>query len=171
MTGFVLAEFRHAGDLQDAARKAKDQGRPAIDALTPFAMAELESLLAREKKTTAPIGWVMFFAGALGAMAGYFIQWYSAVVDYPIISGNRPLNSWPAFLLVPYETTILCAGVVGMLGWLWFCGLPKLYHPLFEAPATLRACRHRYVLVFPASEGLDQWVRRDLHPATVEQAP
>jgi len=112
----------------------------------------------------------MVIAGALGACAGYFIQWYSAVIDYPIISGNRPLDSWPAFLLVPYETTILGAGVVGMLGWLWFCGLPKLYHPLFEVPATLRACQDRYVLIFPASKNLDDWLKRNLHPLGIEHS-
>lgn len=170
MTGVVLAEFRDAQALRRAASKAKELGRPAIDALTPFAMADVPEFLA-PAKSASPIGWVMVIAGGLCACAGYFIQWYSAVIDYPVISGNRPLNSWPAFLLVPYETTILGAGVVGMLAWLWFCGLPKLYHPLFEASATSRASQDRYVLVFPAAQEIDDWLKNNLDPVTIEQAP
>jgi hypothetical protein len=99
------------------------------------------------------------------------MQWYSAVIDYPINSGGRPLNSWPAFLIVPYETTILSAAITGVLGWLWMCGLPKLNHPLFDAPVTLRATQDRYLLVFQNARGLPAWIDQHLKPIALHRCP
>jgi hypothetical protein len=91
------------------------------------------------------------------------------VVDYPVISGNRPLHSWQVFLLVPYETAILSAAFAGVLGWLYMCGLPRLHHPLFDAEVTLRAGQDRYLLVFRDAGGLKDWAFRQLKPLAVHE--
>src|SRR6185312_9035054 len=96
MNRFLLAEYESAQAVKKAAERALDLGRPALDALTPNPIEEMADLLS-PTKAAAPIGWVMFIAGATGASIGYLMQWFSAVIDYPIISGGRPLNSWPAF--------------------------------------------------------------------------
>src|SRR5581483_1958161 len=93
-----------------------------------------------------PIGWVMAIAGAIGAAIGYGVQWFSATIDYPTNSGGRPLNSWPAFMFVPYEAAILYAAVIGILAWMVMSGFPKLFHPLFAADVVERANQDRYVL-------------------------
>jgi hypothetical protein len=111
----------------------------------------------------------MFVAGAIGAAIGYFMQWYSAVIAYPIDSGGRPLHSWPAFLLVPYETAILAAGIVGLLGWMWMCGLPKLFHPLFAAEISQRAVQDRFLLVFHRNAVLANWIQTHLKPAALHE--
>src|ERR1051326_1309072 len=100
-----------------AAEQAASCGRPAFDVLSPNPIAGITEHLA-PAPAAPPVGWAMVIAGIIGALAGYAIQWYSAVIDYPVISGGRPLHSWPAFLLVPYETAILSAAVVGILTWL-----------------------------------------------------
>jgi hypothetical protein len=115
-----------------------------------------------------PIGWVMVVAALTGAAGGYFIQWFSAVLDYPINSGGRPLNSWPAFLFVPYEAAILFAGGIGVLAWLWICGLPKLYHPLFNAAVVERASQDRFILVFPNDPKTRRWAKHHDFPLTEE---
>src|SRR5262245_40920231 len=147
MSEFLLAEFATAQAAFDAARQASEAGHPAQDALSPVPIEDIDKHLAPHP--ARPIGWVMFIAGAIGAAIGYFMQWYSSVIAYPIDSGGRPLHSWPAFLLVPYETTILAAGIIGLLGWMWMCGLPKLFHPLFAADISERAVQDRFLLVFP----------------------
>lgn len=164
MKDFLLAEFDTPAALADAARAAAQAGIPAQDALCSTPVEGVFDHLA-PPRPRKPIGWIMFIAGALGAMAGYFMQWYSAVIDYPILSGGRPLDSWPAFLLVPYETAILAAGVVGILAWMWLCGLPKLFHPLFAASATERANRDSYVLVFTADHKTEAWLKKHMAKA------
>jgi Protein of unknown function (DUF3341) len=158
MMGYLLAGFEDQDDVLAVARRAWQSGHPAMDVLCHKPIDGLCAYLA-PPHGKPPIGWIMFIAAVLGAAAGYFMQWFSAVLDYPIDSGGRPLNSWPAFLLVPYEAAILLAAVVGVLAWLWFCGLPKLFHPLFDAPLTERASQDCFVLVFPDDPDTRQWAK------------
>jgi hypothetical protein len=165
---FLLARFKTPDTLLAAARDAAEAGVPAQDALCPNPVQGLFDCLAPPRRR-APIGWVMFVAGVLGAVGGYFMEWFSAVIDYPIESGGRPLNSWPAFLLVPYETAILSAAVIGVLAWIWLCGLPRLFHPLFAVPAVERASQDRYLLIFAGDAKTATWLKRHWPDAVVEQ--
>lgn len=165
----LLATFESEKEILAAARKASESGHPARDALCHKPVTGITAYLA-PGHGKPPIGWIMFAAAAAGAACGYFIQWFSAVLDYPIDSGGRPLNSWPAFLLVPYEAAILSAGVVGVLGWLWLCGLPKLFHPLFEAQVAERANQDRFILVFADDAATRHWVKSAGLPL-IEEVP
>lgn len=167
MSECLLAEFVTVEAICNATRRASEAGHPAKDALSPVPLEDIDKYLAPHP--ARPIGWVMFVAGVLGAAIGYFMQWYSAVIDYPIDSGGRPLHSWPAFLLVPYETAILSAGIVGILGWMWMCGLPKLFHPLFAADISERAVQDRFLLAFPHDAELANWIETHLKPETLHE--
>jgi hypothetical protein len=167
MREYLLAEFDSARETMAAARAASQAGHAAEDVLSHMPLEGVDELLARPRKP--PVGWVMFIAGAIGAAIGYFMQWYSAVIDYPIISGHRPLNSWPAFLLVPYETNILSAAIAGLLAWMWMSRLPKPHHPLFYAAITGRAVQDRYLLVFPRDEKLAVWIAVHLKPRLLHE--
>lgn len=170
MSRFLVAQFDRPGAVLEAARKAAAAGFPAQDALCSTPVEGIFNCLAsphREK----PIGWIMFASGILGAIAGYFMQWYSATIDYPILSGGRPLNSWPTFLLVPYEMAILLAATLGILAWLWMCGLPRLHHPLFDIPAVERANQDGYLLIFADDPKAKAWLNRHWPGAVAEQEP
>jgi hypothetical protein len=166
MTDLILAEFKTAHEITAAARLAAEGGKPAIDALLPQPIEGITDYLA-PPLAKAPIGWVMFVAGVCGAVIGYGMEWFSAVIAYPILSGGRPLNSWPVFLPVPYEITILLAGICGLLGWMFMCGLPKLHHPLFDAPAIERATRDRYFLLFRRADTTATWIAAHLKPGAL----
>jgi hypothetical protein len=163
----LLAAFEREEEVLAAARRASESGHPAMDVLCHKPVAGITEFLA-PAHGRPPIGWIMFAAASTGAAGGYFIQWFSAVLDYPIDSGGRPLNSWPAFLLVPYEAAILLAGVVGVLAWLWLCGLPKLFHPLFDAAVVERANQDRFILVFPDNTATRRWAKGVGLPLTGE---
>jgi hypothetical protein len=104
------------------------------------------------------------------------MQYWCAVIDYPINVGGRPLNSWPAFIPVTFELTILTAALVGLFGLLALCRLPMLYHPVFNAPGFVRASRDRFFLCIEAADPrFDGPATRDfltsLHPFAVEEVP
>jgi hypothetical protein len=80
------------------------------------------------------------------AILAYALEYFSAAIDYPYNSGGRPLNSWPAFMLVPFATGILVAAIAGFAAFLAECGLPRLYHPLFAVEGFERASQDRFVL-------------------------
>ncbi len=100
------------------------------------------------------MGWPMALAGAIGACIMWFVQWFSASHDYPIISGARPFNSWEIFFIVTVEACILCAGAGGFIAFILGCRFPALHHPLFDLTAVERASQDRFFLIFEAREDL-----------------
>lgn len=143
-----LAEFASAEQLLAAVGQVRRQARAAlIEVYSPFPIEGVaESLGARSSRI--PLGMLL---GAIAGGAGtYALEWYAAVIDYPLNVGGRPLASWPAFLPAAIEMTILGAAVVGVLAMLRGNRLPRLYHPLFAVPAFERASGDRFFLLLRA---------------------
>lgn len=146
----LLAEFETPDALVRALRLVRGDGHRPLDAYTPFPLEELSGALPPARN---PVRFVMAVAGFGAAAAMYGLQWYSAVVDYPLNSGGRPLHSWPVFTLVPFEFGVLAAAVAGFAAMLWACGLPRLNHPVHDMPQFERASQDRFLLlVAPKAE-------------------
>jgi hypothetical protein len=150
MTKPLVAEFSDADSLISAAVRLKREGHELLDAFTPFRLPELDDILPVKPPR---IRLSMLLGGLAMAAFAYFLQWYSSVVDYPINTGGRPLNSWPVFLLVPFEVGMLAAAVSGLAAFLWACQLPRLYHPVFDTTNFGRATQDRFFLLAMPTEG------------------
>jgi ActD protein len=141
----LVATFHTPEALLRAAEKAKAEGFPPEDALTPFPIEEFEAVLGLKQ---ASIRSPMAIAGFSAAAFAYALEWYSAALAYPYDSGARPpLNSWAVFLLFPFELGILVAGITGFIAFLIYCGLPSLYHPLFDVRGIDQATSDRFLLM------------------------
>jgi hypothetical protein len=145
----VLAEFATADALVDAATKARERGFHDIEAYSPFA---IEGLAKAVGFTRNRVPLVALLGGLAGGIGTYFLQWYAAVIDYPINSGGRPLHSWPSFIPPTFEITILGAAFAAVIGMLVMNGLPRLYHPLFNVPEFDLASRNRFFLCLVARD-------------------
>jgi hypothetical protein len=145
----LLAEFPSADALCAAARHVRANGYTRVEAYAPFAIDGLDDIVGADKGWIAPL---TLLGGILGGAGTYFLQWYAAVVDYPINIGGRPLHSWPAFIPATFEVTILGAAVAAVLAMLVLNGLPQLYHPLFEVEEFELASRNRFFLCLPARD-------------------
>ena len=144
-----------------------------MEAYSPFPIDEL-STFEGPHRTGIPA--IVFIGGCLGALGGFFIQYYAAAIDYPLNIGGRPLNSWPAFIPVTFELTVLCAAIFGLVGMLALNGLPMPYHPLFNVPEFARASRDRFFLCIEAGDPkFDPVATREflagLKPAGVMEVP
>lgn len=144
MTAKLLAEFIDREALQAGLRRVKGAGHAALDAFTPY---PIEGLTEQLGLKPSRIRVVMLVGGLATAAFAFCLQWYSAVIDYPINSGGRPLNSWQVFLLVPFEVGIFGAALTGVIAFFRTCRLPRLHNALFEIPGFERATQDRYFLL------------------------
>ena len=145
----LLAEFESPGDLIEAARRAREAGYTRMDAYTPYPIHELNEALALPR-TRLPL--IVFVGGALGCATALAMQWFSAVVHYPINVGGRPLASWPSFIPITFELTVLFAAIAAVLGMLGLNGLPMPYHPVFAVPRFALASRDRFFLAIESTD-------------------
>lgn len=146
----LMAEFRTPTDLVAAAHRAYEAGYRRMDAYTPFPVGGLAEVLGFHERRLLP--GLVLAGGLVGAVGGYALQYYAAVVAYPLNVGGRPLNSWPAFIPVTFETTVLVAAFTAVLGMLALNGLPMPYHPVFNAPRFALASRDRFFLCIEATD-------------------
>ncbi len=169
----LLAEFEQPDELVRAAESAHQKGYRRLDAFSPFPVEGLSEALGF-RRTRMPL--VMFIGGVVGCIGGFFLQYYCAVISYPIDVGGRPLNSWPAFIPVTFELTVLLSALSGVFGLLGLCGLPMPHHPLFNVPSFARATRDRFFLCIEASDPLfDRDATRqfltEVHARAVTEVP
>jgi hypothetical protein len=163
MSSVLLAQFNDAETLMQAARQAKAARYPVLDAFSPFPLEGMAQVLG---SSSTSLRVVMFWGGVAIAGLAYGIEIWSALYNYPINSGGRPLNSWPTFVLVPFAVGIFGAALAGFIAFLWQTGLPRLHHPLFFIEGFERATQDRFMLAFetPADEAerarIFDWLKR-----------
>jgi hypothetical protein len=160
----LIAEFESPQELIEAARRAREQGYRKMDAYTPYPIHELTQALALPR-TKLPI--LVFVGGALGAGTALLMQWFATVVHYPVNVGGRPLASWPAYIPITFELTVLFAAGATVLGMLGLNGLPMPYHPIFNAPRFALASRDRFFLCIEAKDPMFQLEKTSRFLATL----
>jgi hypothetical protein len=186
----LAAEFDTPTALVQAANKAREAGYTWMDGYSPFPIEELHHALGM-KPTRLPL--IIFIGGLIGALTGYLLQCYAtgtlaqwlhalgftslaAQTGYPLNIGGRPLHSWPMFIPVTFEMTILFASLTAVLAMLGLNGLPQPYHPLFHLERFAMASRDRFFLCIEARDPLFDLERttaflRTLEPRAVEEVP
>jgi hypothetical protein len=168
----VIAEFESAQPLIHAIEAAKADGYSVMEAYTPLPVHEVSAALGYKSR----LPWLVFAGGALGAFSGFFMQYYLSVHEYALNIGGKPLNSWPAFIVVTFEMTILFAALSAVLGMLALNGLPRPHHPVHNVPAFEEASRHRFFLMILERDpkwDLDAVKKlfEAVHPMSIHEVP
>ena len=145
----VMAQFDSPSTLVAAAKETYAAGYRQVNGYSPFPIEELSDAIGF-KRTTLPL--IVLAGGIIGAVGGFFMQYWMEVVDYPINVGGRPFNSWPAFIPITFECTILAAAFAAVLGMLALNKLPQPYHPVFNAPNFALATRDSFFLVIESKD-------------------
>ncbi|MFQ5961392.1 MAG: DUF3341 domain-containing protein [Candidatus Methylomirabilales bacterium] len=145
----LMAEFDTPENLLAAARRAYGEGYRQIDAYTPFPIAGLAEAIGFHR-TRLPM--IVLIGGLIGCVVGFLLQYYVSTWAYPLNVGGRPFNSWPSFLPVTFEMTVLIAALAAVVGMLALNGLPMPYHPVFNVPRFRLATRSEFFLCIEATD-------------------
>src|ERR687894_138707 len=145
----LMAEFETPTDVVAAARRVHEEGYRRIDAFSPYPIEALSEAIGVHS-TKMPL--IVLIGGIVGLIAGYLMQYYTHVIDYPLNVGGKPLHSWPAFIPITFETTVLGAALSAVFGMLALNGLPEPYHPVFNTPNFALASRDRFFLLVESTD-------------------
>ena len=145
----LMAEFDDPNSLVAAAHRAHEEGYRRLDAYSPLPIEELHEAIGFHH-TRLPL--IVLIGGLVGCIGGFLLQYWSSTIAYPLNVGGKPLNSWPAFIPVTFECTILGAALAAVLGMLALNGLPQPYHPVFNVPRFALASRNRFFLCIEARD-------------------
>lgn len=145
----LLASFETPEDLIRAAQRTQDAGYKKFEAYTPFPVHGLAEAVGFKD---ARVQWIIFICGVIGAITGFALQWYVSVVAYPLNVGGRPAVSWPHFVPVTFECTVLFAAFGAVFGMFGLNGLPRPHHPVFAGPGFERASQDGFFLCIEASD-------------------
>ena len=168
----VLAEFTGQDELIGAIEHSKDHGYRHMEAYTPVPLHEVVHAIGHKNR----LPWIVFGGGLLGAFTGFAMQYWMSVVDYPVNVGGRPFNSWPSFIVIMFEMTILFAAASAVFGMLALNGLPRPYHPVFHIDEFQEASRNRFFLLLLSRDPVFDLERakeilQDREPLSLHEVP
>ena len=142
------AEFEDPTQLVDAARAVREAGYKRFEVYSPYPIRQLDEIVPGWN----PLAPMVLFAGIAGGITAWVMQSWIAIVDFPINVGGRPLYSWPAFVPITFELTVLFASIAAFFGTWALCGFPLPHHPVFNLKQFARASNDRFFLCVEARD-------------------
>jgi hypothetical protein len=170
----LAARFDSPVEVLEAARKIYAAGYRRVEGYSPFAVKGLAEAVGAGGRTGIPF--IVLSGGALGAVGGYFMLWYANVISYPWNIGGKPPNSWPAFVPITFEMTVLGASLLALLGMLVLNGLPQPYHPIFKASGFELASQTAFFICIEAGDPMFdlaavRGLLESLNPVAIMEVP
>lgn len=153
----VIAQFGESDDLIVAARKARAAGYSKMDGHSPIPVHGLYEALGYKRSILA---WLVGIGAITGFSAAVVLQVFASAVDggafgiegYPLMVGGRPFISWPSFIPICFELTILFSAFAAVFGMFGLNGLPMPYHPVFNAEGFDRATLDKFFLCIESDD-------------------
>jgi hypothetical protein len=145
----LMAEFDNPTDAVAAAKRVYEEGYRRIDAFSPYPVEELSEAIGAHKTYMSHI---VLAGGILGGTLGYLMQFYLLTISYPLNVGGKPFHSWPAFIPITFECTVLGAALFAVFGMFALNGLPEPYHPVFNVPDFGLASRDRFFVLVESTD-------------------
>jgi hypothetical protein len=145
----LMAEFATPDEIVRASKQAYAAGYRRMDAYSPMPVHGLDEAIGFRNNR---VSLVVLIGALIGAATGYGLCWFMVAIPYVHNVGGRPIHSWPAFIPITFETTVLFASLFAVVGMIFMNGLPRPYHPVFNAPNFDRATHDRFFLCIETTD-------------------
>jgi hypothetical protein len=157
----VIGYFDNPDHLLHAMKSVREARYENFDAFSPYPIHGMDAAQGIKR---SPIPYITFIAGLTGGCCGFLLEYWTSAVDWPLIIGGKPFNSWPAFIPVTFELTILFAGLATAGSMILFNSLPNHRRKAFDPGLT----RDRFAIVIEAPRRMDskRFKNFDLNEAT-----
>ncbi len=126
----LMAKFNRQEDLITAARRTYEAGYRQFDTYSPYPVPQLAEAMHLKG---SPLPFVILAGGIIGGLGAFLMMWFATGIDYPLNIGGRPLFSWPAYIPITFELTVLFGAFAGVLGMFAVTRFPMPYHPVFNS--------------------------------------
>ncbi len=145
----LLAEFDTPTALVAATKRVHAEGYRRIDTFSPYPIEEAwEAMHHHDRRLSA----IVLVGGLTGLLTGLGLQEWVHEIAYPTNVAGKPLNSWPQFIPVTFEMTILFAAIAAVIGMIVLNGLPMPYHPVFNVERFEHASRDKFFLLVESAD-------------------
>jgi hypothetical protein len=145
----LIAEFAGPDQLLQAARRVRDAGFRCFDVHAPYPIHGMDAAMGLGR---SQLGWIVGGAGLVGVLVAIGLQYYPSVIEYPLITGGKPYDSWPLFVPIIFELGVLFAGFAAVLGMFALTNLPQWYHPTLKHRPFLEATDNKFFLAIEAED-------------------
>jgi len=147
----LLAEFETPQSIYTACEGVRDEGFRHWDAMTPFPVHGLDRAMGLK---ASKVPWIVLGMAVFGMLAGFTLQWWTTAIDYPIMIAGKPFFSWPAWIPVTFELTILFGSFGAVFGMFGLNRIPTFNHPVFNSERFLRVTDDRFFIAIEARDPL-----------------
>jgi hypothetical protein len=144
----LIAEFEDPTTFVDGVKRVFAEGYRKFEAYTPYPIKALDKIVPSGNL----VPFMTLAGGLLGAAFAWVLQYYVAAIEYPVNVGGRPLDSWPSFIPILFEMTVLLSAACCFFGTLALCGFPRINHPVFNLPRFAKASSGRFFLAIEATD-------------------
>ena len=145
----LLAEYASPAAIYEACEKVRDAGYKRWDSYTPFPVHGLDKAMGLK---SSKLPFIVLAGAIIGGTSGMALQYWTSVVDYPWVVSGKPMFSWPAFLPVTFELTVLCGALGAVLGMLGLNKLPQYYHSLFHSKRFERVTDDKFFIAIESDD-------------------
>lgn len=145
----LLAEFSNPATLLHAAEAVRERGYTHFDAHSPFPIHGMDRAMGLGN---SKVGFFALGGGVTGFALGYWLQWWTSAVDYPINIGGKPFFAIEPSIPIIFELVVLFSAFGAVAGMLALNGLPRPYNPLFYSERFARVTDDGFFLHVAASD-------------------
>ncbi len=142
--------FDTPDEIIEAAEKTVEAGYTKFDVNTPYPIHGMPKAM---NLAPSKLGYAALVFGLSGTLAAFFVMYWMSAIDYPMIIGGKPFFSFPKYIPIMFEVTVLAAAIGTVSTMLFFFfKFPNNSHPIHDTDYMKKVSSDKYGLLIQADD-------------------